>query len=616
MIFDPSLTPAERALYERLTDVFFAPFTVGNKTGFKVKTYQLGEHYPLAAFQDAYPRQGALAREAVKLNRAGAFDKLLIGSGDVKTGLPPIGIVNLLRITSPQKLGMDALSRMIIDPSSIHTGTDIDIALNYARKLGLPTADGKHEILIIARPWHALRGALTAMKKQQLGAADLAPAFHLATYAGVSSGYFARSPETLSWMWSELSGRINAGLPQDDSAAAVAQAAAAPVAALPGYSHVKLARLRNDLATYLASQGIDPQTYARATPLPGVIGKDPGTDYVRRAQRSGLLRKFASSLTAAVPSVTPLSVSTFSFNPTDADLWEKQIPMLKATGVAAIVAVPSALGLKSWADPAATPDYLAAVKKRYADAGITINSMQSIGLPNYTLFSDKLDDHARFTAHIESLCKIATTLGVQTLNFGAANNRSFMGDTTAVTPLRRDAVTEHLTAVAAIAERHGVTFALEPIAPIYGGNYGSSMQECLAIAQQIDSPNFKVLLDTYAAHANGDKIADIEPAIRYISQIELSAPLLGTLYGDGPDSVDNTAYIELAVRHRLPINIEVKAALASGASGKPAMAPVASMSDLVNSAIITRAAITAASLRQMPPRPAPMSTPVRSVPKI
>lgn len=596
---DPILSAEEAHLYRRLADVFFAPFTPeGNRCGFKVRTYQLGDHAPIAAFHDHYTRQSALSRAATKLYKEGAFDKLVISSGDIQTGLPAIGVINLMRMTSPQKLGMSFLKNTIIDPSSIHTGTDLDIALRYARLNGQPNIEGKYEVLMIARPWHALRGALTAKKKQSTADADFEPIFYLSSYAGASSAYFAKSPETLCWMWSELSNRVDAGIPKNDSIEACQKAANAPVAALPGYEATELTQLREDLESYLLSKEINPGHYARLGQQPDKLRPEVrGFESISRIKKAGLLANFAKNLTACVPE-HPLSVASFAFDPADDKLWNEHLPGLRRAGVNAIVAVPSALGLKGWQFAERDPELLQEIRRRYNKAGIDIVGMQSIGLNGYSIFSQNPDDHERLQAHITSLCKTANILGVKNLNFGAGNNRDYDRDLAELDPGVFDGIISRFRSVANIAKEHNVTFALEPVAHIYGGNYGRSATSCIDIADKVGHPNFKIQLDTFAAHSASDNIQNLESKTDRIAVIELSTALLGGLYQDGPNGVDNTSYIEMAVQHNIPINIEVKARPTVNDKGRPAISSVGSMEDLLNSTIIVRAALSAALLRK------------------
>ncbi|MEY8878090.1 MAG: sugar phosphate isomerase/epimerase family protein [Leptothrix sp. (in: b-proteobacteria)] len=189
-------------------------------------------------------------------------------------------------------------------------------------------------------------------------------------------------------------------------------------------------------------------------------------------------------------------------------------------GVTGIEVAPTRLW-PDWhgADPAAAR--LAA--QRHADAGFQVASMQALlfGQPQAQLFG--ADGGAAFEAHLSRVAAIGEALGATAAVLGAPRNRQRAG--LGVESAREQAV-PILRRLAQRYQEAGVTLALEPARPEYGGDFVVNTAEALALVEQVGHPGLAVHLDAAAMHAAGEAIEQLWPRFgaRRPAHYQLSEP--------------------------------------------------------------------------------------------
>ncbi len=174
---------------------------------------------------------------------------------------------------------------------------------------------------------------------------------------------------------------------------------------------------------------------------------------------------------------------------------------LAALGAAGIEVAPTRIA--PW--DALTPATLAAYRRAAEAAGLTIPSLQSIfyGLPGAQL----LGDTAAFAAmreHMRRVAVIAASLGARIAVFGAPNNRRRFA---LPEPDAEALAAERLHALGDIAAPAGLTIALEPVPPEYGGDTLTHAAAALRVVQAAAHPAVRLHLDTACALLAHDSIA-------------------------------------------------------------------------------------------------------------
>ncbi len=216
-------------------------------------------------------------------------------------------------------------------------------------------------------------------------------------------------------------------------------------------------------------------------------------------------------------------------------------PPAESAGVAAALAtIPQVSGVElvlpmAFKDPAtATMAEVEAVRRIYADQGLTIVSVQSLayGKPELQLLGDATV-RAAFRDHLLHMAQIAAGLGARTMVFGSPANRRrgamSMEDAMSI-------AVEFFKQLGEELESSGVVVTVEPNPPIYADcDMIVRVEEALELVRRVDHPLVKLQLDTGAiAHAKeaghastGDVLIE---AVDRAAHLHLSVPGLGPLH--------------------------------------------------------------------------------------
>ena len=157
--------------------------------------------------------------------------------------------MQLLRLTDEKKLGPDFNSRIIFNPVSKHTGTDLTLSWQHANPLIADDDNGQKPILVFARAWHARRAYQTALEQTP----DFKPIMYLCPYGGHDPKNWQESPEYMAWMWSELKRLSN---PDKKGM----------IQAIDGFSDEALVKMHDGLEAHLNNNGVRPEKIARGAP--------------------------------------------------------------------------------------------------------------------------------------------------------------------------------------------------------------------------------------------------------------------------------------------------------------------------------------------------------------
>lgn len=181
---------------------------------------------------------------------------------------------------------------------------------------------------------------------------------------------------------------------------------------------------------------------------------------------------------------------------------------LAALGVAGIEVAPTRIA--PWAE--LTPPVLAGYRRRLADHGLVVSSLQAIlyGCDDLRLLADAAS-FAALCEHIERVAGIAAALGALVMVFGAPRNRR-RGDRTAAEA--RSLGSERLRRLGEIAGAAGVAIGIEPVPPFYGGDFLTDWRDVLAMVRLVDHPGIRVHLDTGCVALAADSIAEAVTASR------------------------------------------------------------------------------------------------------
>ncbi|HMF78568.1 MAG TPA: sugar phosphate isomerase/epimerase family protein [Bryobacteraceae bacterium] len=202
---------------------------------------------------------------------------------------------------------------------------------------------------------------------------------------------------------------------------------------------------------------------------------------------------------------------------------EEAVQALRALGVEALELAPTR-PWPDWVD--ASAENAAIVRKQYSARGLSIPSMQAIlfGKPQCKLFGadserDSLLKHLRFCADL------AVGLGAQSLVFGAPKNRDLNG----LTPEQAfDSARETFAAVAGYYHAKGVCLCLEANPPQYGCTFITNSREASRLVTAVDSPGFRLHLDTACMFLAGEDIpAAIDSSRDILQHFHASEPNLG-----------------------------------------------------------------------------------------
>lgn len=207
-----------------------------------------------------------------------------------------------------------------------------------------------------------------------------------------------------------------------------------------------------------------------------------------------------------------------------ASLDEEAFSLLRGLGISAVEIAPTRIW-PDWND--ATLDNAGELRDRLSRRGFTIPSMQAIlfGKPDCKLFGTSSEREA-LKEHLDRCAALAVALGATSLVFGAPKNR----DRGSLTPDQAfdSAAAFFRGASPSFAER-GVYLCLEANPPQYACNFASDSHVAASLVRAVDSPGFRLHLDTACMTLAGEDLtASITAHADLLQHFHASEPDLGS----------------------------------------------------------------------------------------
>jgi D-psicose/D-tagatose/L-ribulose 3-epimerase len=211
---------------------------------------------------------------------------------------------------------------------------------------------------------------------------------------------------------------------------------------------------------------------------------------------------------------------------------------------------------KYFPQPAAARDAeIDAVRRRWADAGITVTGMQALlfGTTGLNLFGPPAVQQAMLD-HLQAVCRIAAGLAaagdVARLTFGSPRNRDRSGLDAAAAESR---AVPFFRRLGDIAQAAGVVVCLEPNPERYGANFLLTHAEAARVVAAVAHPAIRLQLDTGALTIQHESAAGVLAAhAALVGHVHLSEPDLLPL-GDG--GTDHAAVSVALPAHVLSIEM-------------------------------------------------------------
>jgi len=171
--------------------------------------------------------------------------------------------------------------------------------------------------------------------------------------------------------------------------------------------------------------------------------------------------------------------------------FERQCGLAAALGYEGLEVAPFTLGDDAWRMPAAKR---AAVRRACAEAGVEVSGLHWL-LAAPSGLSISTDDQAVWQRSLDvmlSSIELCAELGGAYLVHGSPAQRRV------AQPDDAKRVEEAWSVAAAAAEKAGVTYCLEPLARP-DCNFVNTLAEAEAIVRRVDSPSFRLMIDTLAS---------------------------------------------------------------------------------------------------------------------
>lgn len=177
------------------------------------------------------------------------------------------------------------------------------------------------------------------------------------------------------------------------------------------------------------------------------------------------------------------------------------LALLAAHGAAGVEVAPTKLAGWDELTPAMLRDY----RQQIEDAGLVVSSLQAIyfARPDCHLLREAAD-FERMLEHTSHVAEIGAALGAGVAVFGAPGNRA-RGDLSA--GAARELAEGRLARLAEAAHGGGLALCVEPVPPVYGGDFLVSAAEVEAMVRRVGHPNLRLHLDTGCVMLGGDDIA-------------------------------------------------------------------------------------------------------------
>ena len=234
---------------------------------------------------------------------------------------------------------------------------------------------------------------------------------------------------------------------------------------------------------------------------------------------------------------------------------EAAAEILVQHGFTGVEVAPSML----FADPTNASDAdLRQQRDRWLGRGLTIVALQSLlyGHPQLRLFADPAS-RAAMLDHLTRITRVAAGLGAGAMVFGSPGNRQ-RGD---LAPDEAATIaTDFFGQLGDIAANHGTTMCLEANAPDYGCDFVCRTREAIELVQAVDSPGFRVQIDTSTMALNGEDYGPtIQAAVPFAAHFHVSEPHLEAVSETGPVPIGEVLAAATAAQYRGWISLEMRA---------------------------------------------------------
>lgn len=181
---------------------------------------------------------------------------------------------------------------------------------------------------------------------------------------------------------------------------------------------------------------------------------------------------------------------------------------------------------KIWNDPTKVTSQ--EIKERvqwWAQYGISVVAFQSMlfARPDLKIFESE-ENRKECFEYMSKFLKLAGIMGAQKLVFGSPKNRQ-RGNV--ALEEARLIVVQFFSELSTVATENGVTLCLEPNAPQYNCDFITNAEEGAELVRTVNSPGFKLHLDTACMALAGDDIAHaITLSKDILEHFHISSPML------------------------------------------------------------------------------------------
>ena len=154
---------------------------------------------------------------------------------------------------------------------------------------------------------------------------------------------------------------------------------------------------------------------------------------------------------------------------------------------------------------------------------LEIPSMQSVWYGRTERLFGSGEERRILTEYTKKAIRFAETVGCRNLVFGCPRNRNLMEgeDPGAAVPFFRE--------IGDYAAAHGTVIGMEANPPLYHTNYINDTAAAVRLIREVDSPGFRLNLDTGTMLACGEDVSVLEGNADLISHVHLSEPGLKPL---------------------------------------------------------------------------------------
>jgi D-psicose/D-tagatose/L-ribulose 3-epimerase len=196
--------------------------------------------------------------------------------------------------------------------------------------------------------------------------------------------------------------------------------------------------------------------------------------------------------------------------------------------------------------------------RRLAGLGFFVPALQAIlfGKPECELFGTD-EQRQGLRDHLRICADLARVLGARSLVFGAPKNRALKG----IAPERAfDIAREFFSSVGPDYESRGVCLCLEANPDQYGCQFVTNSAEAARLVRVVDSPGFRLHLDTACMHLAGEEILTaLRANFDLVHHFHVSQPFLGPFEVPAIDHTELAAALR-SLRYQGCVSLEMREA--------------------------------------------------------